>query len=157
MIDWINLGTCVFTAGATVVAAIALLRSNNTQKKMELHQRKESTILSFQGLQKDVLDKMVSVADKEITDVMECLDEPKMKEIYDIYRSMIARCEHFAVGVEEGVYDFDTVDALAGKHLVFLYGKFKRIINEARRRGGDETYYIHFEQLANKLDKQHRT
>ena len=153
--EWINLFACLFSLAATTIAAAALIDTKKTQKEMALYQRKEATIQNFQILQEQVLDNMVSIQIEEVEDVIEYIDEPYYKKIYDDYRVLIARCEHFAVGVKNEIYDLDTVDALAGEHLIILFNKFFPIINEVRNRGRNKDYYIHFEQMVNNLREKH--
>ena len=155
MVDLVNIITCVATTGATIVAAIALIKSNNTQRRIEQHQRKEAAIRNFQIVQEQVLDHLELINKYEVVDVIRNLDRQEFKEIYEDYKVVIARCEHFAVGVAKEVYDFDTVDALAGKHLIDLYDKLLPVIRAVRKENGKESYFTYFEQMVNRLREKH--
>ena len=98
---------------------------------------------------------MVSIPEEDIEPLIDGMDDPEFEKTYAEYCALIARCEHFAVGVEEKVYDFKTVNKLAGKHLIRLYKKFLPIIKETQECIGKEDYFKYFEKLINRLKKEH--
>ena len=78
-----------------------------------------------------------------------------MKTAYDDARALIAKLEHFSVGVNSKIYDFKTVDALGGMHLVYLYDKVEPIIKRAREYEKHSVPYIEFEILIKRIRKNH--
>ena len=143
----------VFASLITAFAALgALINSIRIQKQTAKENKQRLTIEAFNRLQDQVLDKMVSFNN---CDACILLDDkyydPKVKDAYDGCRTMIAKCEHFAVGVNNNVYDIDLVNSLGGMHLVYLYDNFLPIIENARLY--DETSYIEFEKMVNKLER----
>ena len=118
-------------------------------------QKKCDTIEAFSNLQNEVLDKLASFTKNEITDTVENRFKPEYKEIYAGYRVLIARCEHFAVGINEKVYDFKVFDKLGGLHIIYLYKKIEPIIKASREVSKEEKPYEEFERLYNRLLKTH--
>ncbi len=145
----------IIAIAALVSAAIALgalVHSAVTQRRTADENRKNNTINAFNSLQDNVLDKMVSIAEDDIAAIVENKDDGvKVKEAYNGYRTLVARCEHFAVGVNSGVYDINLVNDLGGKHLIYLYQKVLPVIDEARTH--DDTAYKEFEKMVTALYK----
>lgn len=137
-----------------ISGAVSLLNYYKSQKR----QRRIDTIEAYRTLQTDVLDKFVSYPKKEVQNLVDNLDEPEFKKAYDDCRAMIAKCEHFAVGVNNKIYDFDTMDNLGGVHLIYLFGKLKPAIDNTRKsQNSNETpYYSEFEKMVNKLKQFHK-
>ena len=139
---------------ASVCAAVALVQSKKYNKCSLERQRKEATIHAYQILQEQVLDKLVIINKKEIYNVINYKDESKeFHEIYNEYRTLIARCEHFAVGVNNDIYDFNILVELSGIHLVMLYKKLEPIIRCARSATYGKDAFKNFEILVKELEK----
>ena len=65
---------------------------------------------------------------------------------------MLARCEHFAIGVKEEIYDKHTVQELGGVHLYYTYKNIKPIIDKNRESRPDRAEnYKAFEELAQSM------
>ena len=105
-------------------------------------------------MQNEVLDKFVSVKKENARIIIENLDKEKCKEAYDDYRALIARLEHFAVGVNKHVYSYKIVKSLLGNHFIQLYNKVALIINEANKNEKCTIHYCNFEKLVTRL--QHK-
>lgn len=140
---------------------IALIVSIVTQIILKKEKVKQATIEQFNIIQNQVLDDLSTITDNEnakiIVEELELNEDNKeCKKAYDDYQVLIARLEHFAVGVSEGVYDFDIVDELAGIHLIYLLPKIQPIIDKANENAkGSEIYYGHLVDLVNKLKINH--
>lgn len=142
---------------ATVFAAVELRRSRKANEEIKDRERKEATILAYNNLQNQVLDKLVSFSVEEIEDLVENIDRDEFKKIYMDYKTLIARCEHFAVGINEKIYDFEVLYELSGEHLVFLYKKVKPIINYARKNCVNSIPFHEFEEMVNNLEKMNKS
>ncbi len=139
---------------ASVCAAVALFQTKKYNKESLVRQRKEATVHAYQTLQEQVLDKLVIINKKEIYDVVKYKDDSKeFLEIYNEYRTLIARCEHFAVGVNNDIYDFNVLVDLSGVHLVMLYKKIEPIISCARSATYGKDAFKNFEILVKELEK----
>ena len=146
----------LLTAIASIITAMAafgaLFNSIRIQKQTAIENKQRITIEAFNRLQDKVLDKLVSFNNIDACILLDDKDyNPKVKDAYDGCRTLIAKCEHFAVGVNNDVYDIDLVNSLGGMHLVYLYNKILPIIENARQY--DENSYIEFEKLVKRLEK----
>jgi hypothetical protein len=140
---------------ASICAAVALFQTKKYNKESFERQRKEATIHAYQTLQEQVLDKLVIINKTEIHNVINYKDESKeFLEIYNEYRALIARCEHFAVGVNNNIYDFNVLVDLSGIHLVMLYNKLNPIIQCARSATYGKDAFKNFEILVKELEKR---
>ena len=122
------------------------------EKRKDYQNRVNLTVSTFEKLQTEVFDCLNKCNENDISDVVKYYKTDNIyKDMYNDYRSQIAKCEHFAVGVNSNVYDYDIVDKLAGKYIVLLYRKVEPIIIEARCNSNDENIYVEFENLYKKL------
>lgn len=157
----------IFTAIAALAAAVSAIVSaveansaRKTQALLRNEARKDRTILAYNRLQDAVLDKLVSYPKSEINNIIKTLDEvdmgfdliPEIDIAYKDLKAMIAKCEHFAVGVNEGLYDINLVNRMGGIHLIYLYKKVAPIIERARINGHSDEPYKEFEKLIIKLE-----
>lgn len=142
---------------ALVISLLSSAFSVYTFYSSKKQQRKCDTIEAFNRMQEQVLDKLVSYPKKDVNTLIECIDEAHAKECYDDFRAMISKIEHFAVGVNTGVYDFNTADQLGGVHLYFLYKKVQPIILKARegQQNDEKPYYCEFEKMIKKFRENH--
>ena len=124
------------------------------RKEVE-RQKKQATLDAFNALQEQVLDELSVHRRIEFTQIAINRKKKEYKEQYDHIRTLLARIEHFSIGVREGIYDLDTVDALASEHLVFLYRKVQPIIEAAQVSTVNEKSYSAFGELADSLQKKH--
>lgn len=153
----VSIASALISLVATVFAAVALLQSRKYNKFSLERQRKEATIHAYQTLQEQVLDKLVIINKNEIHNVIDYKDESKeFLEIYNEYRTLIARCEHFAVGVNNDIYDFNILVELSGIHLIMLYNKLKPIIQCARSATYGKDAFKNFEILVKELEKANK-
>lgn len=142
---------------AALAAVGALFWSVHTQYSMQKKEVKRATIEAFNRLQSEVLDKLVLV-DKDNAEIIaeEKADNEACKQAYNDYKTLIARLEHFAVGIEQGAYDLDVVDQLAGEHLIYLLPKIEPIIDAANKHVRTDKYYQSYVRLVEKLRYRHR-
>ena len=64
-------------------------------------QRKQATIDAFNKLQAEALDELNTYTTKNIAEISQNPLSPE----YKLLSSLLARCEHFSVGVNEKIYD----------------------------------------------------
>ncbi len=113
--------------------------------------RKHATLEAFNTLQEQVLDELASYKPNEIHQIAENRRKNDTKSKYNHCKTLIARIEHFAIGIEDHIYDYETVNKLAAEHLIFLYRKMKPLILAARESAAGVNTYIHFEELVKRL------
>lgn len=122
--DYISLVIAIGTCLSAFAAFCALRNSIKVQKRTSAENKQRITIEAFNRMQDQVFDKLVSCSKEQIMYLVDDMDyAPRIKEACDDTRALIARCEHFAVGVNNDVYDFDLVQKLGGTHIVYVYDK----------------------------------
>lgn len=139
-----------------IIAVISAIFSLVTYIETKIYQRRKATIEAFNILQNEVLDKFVSTNSDNAKMIVENLNDKKCKEAYDDYRALIARLEHFAVGINKYIYDLKVVDKLAGIHLIDLYKKIKPIIDQANKKEQKTIHYYNYVKLIKKLKRKHK-
>lgn len=115
------------------------------------YEKRKSTIEAIHLLQNEVLDKFVSIKKDNAVLIVENLNNEKCREAYNDYRALIARIEHFAEGVNSGIYDFKIVKNLLGRHFICLYDKVAPIINKTNENASDGLNYYNITNLIKKL------
>lgn len=120
------------------------------------HQKKVDTINAYHQLQTDVLDKFALCDKKDVKIWLEHRDNKDVKNAYNDCRALMAKIEHFAVGVNNSVYDYKTMKKLSGVHLIYVYEKLEPIIKETRKycKPNEKPYYSEFENMVNKLKQE---
>ena len=142
---------------AALAAVGALFWSVYTQNIMQKNEAKRATIEAFNKLQNEVLDKLVKVDIENAEIIAEARDDnEECRQAYNDYKALIARLEHFSVGIEQGAYDLEVVDKLAGEHLVYLLPKIEPIIDAANEHARTDKYYQSYVELVRQLEERHR-
>ena len=149
-----------FETIASWIAALAatgtLFWSVYTQNKIQKKDVKRATIDAFNLLQSEVLDKLASVDKANAEAIVERRETNEAcRKAYNDYKTLIARLEHFAVGIEQGAFDLDIVDKLAGEHLIYLLPKIEPIIDAANEHVQTDKYYQSYVKLVERLRTRH--
>jgi len=136
-------------------------------------ERKQSTLDAFNVLQEQVFDKINQFTYGEIKEICnewkaiindkrryaELPEEEKIKadEIINKYRllsGLLARIEHFALGVNTGIYDAKIAERAATAYFVALYrGKLKPLIDTKHMREGGGEYFAEFRKFVEQIEK----
>ena len=134
----------ILTLLALVLSLISFVWSLWVHHQSLVRERKQATLDAFNVFQCQVLDELSGYPRKEIEDIAE---DPRSPDYKDVSK-LLARCEHFAVGVNQEIYDKDTVRALASEHIVVVYDKLLPLIQKKRIFGNNRKRYHEFEKLA---------
>ena len=141
-----------FSISALVVSVVSVGVSVVTYLFGLRREKRQATLDAFSAFQKDVLDRLNYYRKTDIDDIAEDHLSPDYKDI----SGLLARCEHFAVGVNSHIYDRSTVRRLAGRYIIALYDKMEPLIAKKRCLNSTERHYKEFERLANKLKQDYR-
>ena len=136
-----------------VIAVLSAMFSIVTYLNTVRFEKRKVTIAAIHLLQNEVLDKFVSITKENAKTIVENIDDEKCREAYNDYRALIARLEHFAIGVNKHVYDFRLVEDLLGKHFVVLYDKIAPIICKGNRKEKCIKHYCNFVKWVEKFTK----
>ncbi len=149
-----NLITSIAAAVSTVFAAIQLYRSRKTSEKNLERQRKQATIEAYNVLQEQALDILnTKYTDKDVKAISEnCQRDSEARQEYNAIGTLLSRCEHFAVGIDEDTYDFETLYRLSGRHLWIIYKRFSPVIERKQKR--ERSAYANFVNLAERLQER---
>ena len=81
-------------------------------------------------------------------------EDERLIDEYKVVSGYLARIEHFALGVNTGIYDVETAERAATSYLTMLYRvKLKPIIQEKHSGPGDTEYYAEFRKLVQNMEK----
>ena len=133
---------------------------------------KQSTLEAFNILQEQVFDNLNNYTFAEIKEICATFqnitsrgreiavsETEKENEIYHLgeYRKLsgyLARIEHFALGVNTGIYDSKIAERAGTAYLSMLYtGKLKPLIELKHIRANGVEYYAEFRVLVDKIQR----
>ena len=137
VLDFLSIGV----SGLSLIVSICSYRAS---VKLE---RKKATIEAIGKLQNEAIDKLNLYTKKEIAEIA----QNERSAEYKAVSSLLGRVEHFAVGVNNKVYDEDIANKLAGELLVPLYSKLLPVIQ--KKRTHNKNVYDDFEKLACRLER----
>lgn len=132
---------------AVAISLLALAFSVLTYIMGLRRQRKQATLEAFDRLQNQALDKLNTYTKKQIAEIAQ---NPRTEEYKDL-SALLARCEHFAVGVNSRIYDAETLRRLADVYFVGLYDKLTPLIEKKRKISTVAKHYEELEILANRM------
>lgn len=115
-------------------------------------EKKQATLDAFNLLQTQVLDRLNYYRKYDIDEIAEDVHSADYKDI----SGLLARCAHFAVGVNTGIYDVKTVRRLAGRYIIALYDKMEPMIEKKRTLNNSDRHYKEFEILADSMRKYYK-
>ena len=130
--------TTIITSVISAILAIAsLVFSLYTYRKTLIHDRKQATLDAYNLLQEQAFDKLNLYTPAEIRSIVQ---HPTSEE-YKIVSGYLARIEHFCVGVNNDIYDKETVYALAHGYMdsKTLLNRIEPLIE--KKNHGQEDYY----------------
>ena len=115
-------------------------------------EKEQASLDAFNLLQSQVFDRLNYYRKYDIDEIAEDVHSADYKDI----SGLLARCAHFAVGVNTGIYDLKTVRRLAGRYIIALYDKMEPLIEKKRALNNSERHYRKFEILADKMRKYYK-
>lgn len=131
----------------TIIAICALCYTKHTYEENVKHDRIRATVSDFPQLRKNNQELVLNISD---------LDEREKELCLKCYLSQM---EHFAVGINSGAYDLETVNRMSGGMLVNQYKRVtKNFINDRRNNKkhtevGKEKVYCEYEKMIKNLYK----
>lgn len=119
--------------GSIVSGAFAVY----TYRKSVVHDKKQATLEAYNRLEAEALEPLDKLMPAKIKDIAH---NPRSEE-YKQITSYVARIEHFCIGVEEKIYDFDVVYKLGHGFLECrILNRIEPIIAK-KNSSSDEDYY----------------
>ena len=112
--------------------------------------RKQATLDAYNQLQEQALDHLNYYRP---TEIIEIAKNPRSEE-YKKISTYIARIEHLCVGVNQKIYDSETVYALARDYLDGAIKTRIEPIIDRKNQYGDDDYYENIHQVYNRMAKR---
>lgn len=115
-----------------------------------IHDRKQATLEAYNLLQEQALDQLYVYMPKQLKEIV----KNRRSEEYKLLSSYVARVEHFAVGVNQKIYDLNTVYELSHG---FLDGGIRtriEILIGRKDENFDEEFYQNIKVLYEKMDEK---
>lgn len=162
----------IIISSFSIIVSVAIYYSGVQREK------KQATLDAFNVLQEQAFDKLNQYTFAEIRSICdnwqdtiakknnqtkpdgeaESEEETKQRERYlDEYITLsgyLARIEHFALGVNTGIYDVKVAERAGTAYLVMLYrGKLAPLIKAKHSGKGNTEYYAEFRKLVEKIEK----
>ncbi len=133
-----ELANIIVAVVAAVLSLVSIIFSIYTYSKALIHDRKQATLDAYLLLQDSALDSLNHIG---IAELKEILKEPRSSRYKDV-SGYVARIEHFCVGVNTGIYDKQTVYALAHGYLDMgvMNTRIVLILDRKKEMAGKEYY-----------------
>ena len=141
----------IITIISAALAVASALFSVFTYYKTVSHDRKQATLEAYNRLQTEVFDKFNLITKKQIKEIS---DNPRSDE-YKNLSKLLARIEHFCVGVNTEIYDVGVVERLGGKYFLGVYEKSRPLIDKKRDINKTANHYYEFELTIEKLRERY--
>lgn len=163
---------------AIAISFVSILVSVVIYQKGVQREKKQATLDAFNVLQEQVFDYLNQYTYAQIREVCDewrqaIVDnknkyngqvinfsekqQNKRNQCFNEYRVLsgyLARIEHFALGVNTGIYDAKIAERAGTSYLVMLYrGKLKPLIETKHSGDSNTEYYAEFRKLVEKIEK----
>ena len=139
----------VFSMLSLIIALAALFFSIWQFFAERRRNRSEATIHAFDELEAAVFSdpayKKLPTGDEALRFALSDQNE------WNAATLALSRMEHFAVGVNCGIYDIHTLNRMAGGFLIDEYARWDPVIVTKRRRDPHQKHYDEFERLCQRL------
>ena len=146
-----------------VVSFAAMLLSGFTYERSVRRGRKQATLDAFNLLQQQAFDPLNGYTPGEIETICRTVSEiwwgERKSNEADLARFLklsgyAARIEHFALGVNTGIYDVRIAERAGTTYWSLLYDKKLRPLIEVKnRKAGGREYYIEFYEMMKKIKR----
>ncbi len=126
---------------SAVIAIFSAATSVLMYQRTVVHDRKKDTLDAYNVLQEQVFDKINLTTPKGIAEIVRHPTSAEYKEL----SGYLARIEYFCVGVNQNIYDWETVYALAHGYLDGnqILSRISPLIERKNRSGADYNENIH--------------
>ena len=139
--------TIILSALSLALSVVSLIYSIRVHKDSVIHDTKQLTLDAFNQLQEQVLDRLNSYTKPCIAEISKDPQSAEYKEL----SVLMARIEHFCVGVNSSLYDLDIIKRMAGRYFINVYEKLLPMITKKREINKTEKHYDEFELFYDKL------
>ncbi len=138
--------TLLFTATGVVIGVFTYYRDSRRKAKQD-------TLEAYKDLQHSVLSKINQWKPSEIREVT----EDKQSDAYKELEAYLAEIEYFCVGINEGIYDFETFYQLSHGYFDSERGKLKpRLLPllEIKSDNAKEDYFSNLHRVWERMENR---
>lgn len=144
---------------STTVSALSMLAASGmlfitvyTNHRNLIRGKQQATLDAFNTLQEQALDILNDYPTDEIVRIA----QDKHSEEYKTVSRLMARIEHFSVGICRNIYDFDTLYALS--HGYFEETVYDKILPMLERKDQDgaasDTFYHNYKAVVKRMKEK---
>jgi len=130
---------------AVIISAVAFCLSLYQLLSDRNRTKKESTLHAFNLNQNEVFDPISKMDIKSIN--------PDKREDWRKLTTLMARIEHFCVGINTGIYDIRIVNKLGGNYMLNLYNRLLPHINMKESLSSGGQHYNEYRDMIKRLKK----
>lgn len=114
VMDFLSLLPSLITALGVIVAVMELRATAKKNKEDKLHDKRKDTLDAYNTLQAEVLDKLYTdYTPSQIKEIVNNNRKAEYQHDYHVLGTLIARIEHFCVGINTDIYDWETAYELS--------------------------------------------
>ena len=143
--DVVSLIISLLSIALAIFSAVFTWR---VHKQAVEHDKKQATLDAINVLQVQVFDELNLYTKSQIEEISKNTRSENYKEI----TKLMARIEHFCVGVNSDIYSLEIAKRLAGRHFCALYEKLSPMIQKKRETVKNDKHYDEFEKFINDLN-----
>ncbi len=135
--------TFIISIISILLAFGSAIFSWRVHKQTVIHDKEQATLDAINILQVQVFDELYDYTNSQISEI----SKNNRSEEYKRITKLMARIEHFSVGVNSDIYSLDTTKRLAGKYFCAIYDKLLPMIEKKRDTFKNDKHYDEFEKL----------
>lgn len=143
-----EIATFIFSVISILLAIGSAVFSLWVHKQTVLHDKNQATLDAINVLQVQVFDELYDYPNSKIAEI----SQNNRSEEYKRITKLMARIEHFSVGVNSNIYSLEITKRLAGKHFCAMYNKLLPMIEKKRKINKTDKHYDEFEKLVADLN-----
>ena len=141
--------TFIFSIISILLAIGSAIFSFHVRKQTVIHDKNQATLEAINVLQVQVFDELYNYTNSKISEISQNNRSEEFKKI----TKLMARIEHFSVGVNSDIYSLEITKRLAGRHFCASYEKLLPMIENKRKALKNDKHYDEFEKLVERLNK----
>lgn len=141
---------------ALIVSIAGFLLSIVTHFQILRRDRKQATLEAYNRLESEALEKLDMMMPAEINIIVENSRTKEYSSQYKELTALVARIEHFCVGVESGIYDKKVVYELGHGFLDDRIMKRIEPLIDMKDHGASKSYYENTRKVVAEMKKMSR-
>ena len=138
-----DIASLIISIVSFLLAFVSAIFSWRVHKQTVIHDKKQATLDAINILQVQVFDELYDYTNSQIA----VISQNNRSEEYKRITKLMARIEHFSVGVNSDIYSLDITKRLAGKYFCAIYDKLLPMIEKKRETFKNDKHYDEFEKL----------